>query len=285
MKSQQGLDCLETTPPTSCEPNRIMTKFLGLSLALRVLEAAIVSVVLFFIYRTGWFHEEHGNDTDGFQTVVPFNAHFLCMIVSFPVLMTEAVVAYVTWEGVFRTSHKKAKNIHMLLNAFSFVFLFAGLVIIFLNHEADFPGWRKASHPLLYSAHSMMGVLTTVLMLSTITSGLIVYTGGRKLKLSDHAKQRFMPTKRALGFSTYACGMATCLMGIMEKQGFLPKDDFYSEERMLLGSLSLLIGLLGTTVALYINNVKHETLGPSNKLYEQVYLFDENQQQGEINYS
>ena len=186
-------------------------------------------VMLFWLdsLPTPWFEREAPGG------VVSFNYHPLCMTLAFVVMMPEALVVYADGEDSRGWTHLNAKRVHTLLHGLSTLFLVMGLMAIFANHSGH-------GVPPMYSAHSWMGLVTTVLVSLQALVGVVIYfftpavgliqglTGvGSPAITNDPARsvselrKLTTPYHRFFGCAAFTLGITTVCSGFVEKQAFI----------------------------------------------------------------
>ena len=184
--------------------------------------STLVFVVVFGMWLetvpSPWFEREANG-------VVSFNYHPVCMTLAFVVLMPEAIVVYADGEDGRGITHVNAKRIHTVVHCVSTLFLLMGLMAIFANHKGH-------NIPPMYSAHSWMGLLTTILVGLQALVGFGVYffkpvvsslasadATNQTLSVSE-LRKNIMPYHRFFGCAAFVLGLNTCISGFVEKQAF-----------------------------------------------------------------
>eukprot|EP00884_Botryococcus_braunii_P004417 jgi/Botrbrau1/13977/Bobra.117_2s0007.1 len=148
-----------------------------------------------------------GNDTGGI-----FNWHPLLMTLAFPVLMTEALLAYRA--PIISLDRWQQKLLHAGFHSVSLLSVFFGVVAAWRSHTLKQP----APIPNLYSVHSYAGLLTLTLFLFQYVMGFCAFLYP---KFHPSKRAELVPLHRFLGASTYWTGLTTMLMGIQEKGAFV----------------------------------------------------------------
>ncbi|CAK9291176.1 unnamed protein product [Gordionus sp. m RMFG-2023] len=169
-----------------------------------------------------------------------FNYHPLFMVIGFIFLNMEAALIY----RAFRDMRKpKLKLIHGAINAGALIFSGIGLKAVFDSHNLN-----KPPFPNLYSLHSWLGIITTIMF------GLQLLFGAAMFLIPSspmNLRKLYLPFHTYFGAAMYVMAVASCLMGITEIAIFSMKTPSYSDksaEGILINFLGIILIILGTLV-------------------------------------
>ncbi|XP_013405376.1 cytochrome b561-like [Lingula anatina] len=238
--------------PTSL---RFFTLFVVLSQILGVLVVVMVGVWM------GHFHGGFGwMENPGLE----FNYHPLFMVLGLVFLYGDAMLAY----RVFRYERKLyIKIVHTCLHAGAIIFAAVGLKAVFDSHNLAKP--KPIAN--LYSWHAWMGLATVILFASQFVFGFVSYLWP---KLSQNARELYMPLHRFWGMAIYVMAIATAFMGMIEKIGFIGlTSSLQDPERLLTNMLGLALLCLGLVVIYVVSHpdYKRQPLAEEQTLQLQEY--------------
>lgn len=151
---------------------------------------------------------------DGSNDTAPvFGWHPILMMLAFAVFMAEAVLTYQAplIPGITRINRKRT---HYTLQFSALVCAILGLVAAFQSHNLKLP----SPIPNLYSSHSFLGIVTTIMLIMQYGVGFISYLYPQ-MSLAD--RMAFGPIHRFFGIATWCVGLATCSVGFMERSSIL----------------------------------------------------------------
>ena len=234
----------------------------------------VILILLFSLLNLWkWFPRETASAPSGGakSTLWSFNLHMGFMILAWTVFATEGVLAYATWERSSficgqPTRHSRVKVIHASLNFICAVMTAMGLLAIFQNHAVK-------EIPPLYSAHSWLGIITASLTFIAALAGTVFFLLAKKLGISKDVRARVAPWHRLVGLLAYFLGLATCSLGIQEKQGFITcASGAYCLSKTLLTILVILVYALGACVAYVLSKEDRVTAG---QLEREIDIFED----------
>ncbi len=160
-----------------------------------------------------------------------FNYHPLLMILAFPVVMGEALLAfrqppmatqryYGWWMCAPRPTHSphtpstthrpSRKQAHWVLHTIAIVFALTGVLAAYRSHSLKLP----VPTPNLYSVHSYLGLITVMAALVQYVLGFLAYL---LPKLPLPKRRALMPAHQLMGRSVFVLGLATaavCWFGV-----------------------------------------------------------------------
>ena len=223
-----------------------------------------------------WFPRETSTSSGGTQTTLwSFNLHMCFMILAWTVFATEGVLAYATWERSSficgqPTRHSRVKVIHASLNFICAVMTAMGLLAIFQNHAVK-------EIPPLYSAHSWLGIITASLTFIAALAGTVFFLLAKKLGISKDVRARVAPWHRLVGLLAYFLGLATCSLGIQEKQGFITcaSGRAYCLSKTLLTILVILVYALGACVAYVLSTQSDRVTAGQLEREREIDIFED----------
>lgn len=142
-----------------------------------------------------------------------FNWHPVLMVVAFPIIMSEGLLAY---RSVYTKNLRRAqqKTVHVTMNAVALGLAALGVVVAWKSHSLKKP----VPTPNLYSIHSWLGLFTLGLAACQAALGVVVYLFPRA---SAQGRASFYQYHAAIGGSTFVLAIATMLVGIQEKSSFM----------------------------------------------------------------
>eukprot|EP00873_Tetraselmis_striata_P021299 jgi/Tetstr1/441563/TSEL_029792.t1 len=180
------------------------------------------------------------------DTGVIFNWHPLLMAVAFPLLMSEAVVAYrAPLVGGDSQARPRKKMLHGVLHATAASCIVLSAVAAFKSHSLKLP----QPIPDLYSAHSWMG-LATLALLGTqmlLAGWAYVFPGW-----TSASKRSYGPGHIFGGLAVYILGLATMATGLQEKATFLQTLGKKEVRDPALVMPAVMVLLLAATGGLYL---------------------------------
>ncbi|KAL6780921.1 hypothetical protein ACKKBG_A09040 [Auxenochlorella protothecoides x Auxenochlorella symbiontica] len=142
-----------------------------------------------------------------------FNWHPLLMLLAFPVLMGEALLAYRSPAPTL-DSRPARKVYHISLQICALALALLGLTAAVRSHTLKLP----QPIPNFYSAHSFLGGLVLALFAFQVALGLWAYAWP---KLSHPARVILGPIHTFLGRAILGLGLAAAAVGLQEKATFL----------------------------------------------------------------
>ncbi|XP_001950854.1 cytochrome b561 [Acyrthosiphon pisum] len=159
--------------------------------------------LIFYVYN--WIVQYRG----GFSITEPkiiFNWHPLLMTIAFIYLLANSILHYRTFQN---NTKRKLKNQHALIHGCILILIVIAGFAAFVSHQ-----YAKPPIPHLYSLHSWLGVLTIVMFLSQLFSGLwcFLYPGAAK----QH-RETLAPYHVFFGISIFILAVATAVLGFCEK--------------------------------------------------------------------
>ena len=240
----------------------------------RLIYLVIIILLFSLLNLWKWFPRETASAPSGAKsTLWSFNLHMGFMILAWTVFATEGVLAYATWERSSficgqPTRHSRVKVIHASLNFICAVMTAMGLLAIFQNHAVK-------EIPPLYSAHSWLGIITASLTFIAALAGTVFFLLAKKLGISKDVRARVAPWHRLVGLLAYFLGLATCSLGIQEKQGFITcaSGRAYCLSKTLLTILVILVYALGACVA-YVLSTQSDR-GTAGQLEREIDIFED----------
>lgn len=217
--------------------------------------AARASAVTLIGVMAGWvFQHLGGVALSPKQTAAPgvndtgviFNWHPLLMAIAFPLLMSEAVVAYkAPIIGSDAQPRPRKKLLHGLLHTAAALCIILSVIAAFKSHSLKLP----QPIPDLYSAHSWMGIATLVLLGQQFlfAAWAYVYPGW-----SSSVKRGYGPGHIFGGLMAYVLGLATMATGLQEKATFLQTLGKKDVRDPALVMPAVMVLLLAATAGLYL---------------------------------
>mmetsp|Transcript_10299 Transcript_10299/g.31000 ORF Transcript_10299/g.31000 Transcript_10299/m.31000 type:complete len:263 (-) Transcript_10299:1606-2394(-) len=182
---------------------------------LAVLQLAAVVVVLVWIwkYLKGFSTKPAVTGPNTNDTGQLFNWHPLCMVIAFPVLMAEALLAY---RAPYTAELQKTrqKTIHVAMHLLAVAIAAGGVVAAWKSHSLK----RPIPTDNLYSLHSWLGLSTLGLAAVQAGMGVVVYLVPR---LAPARRAAFYQYHAALGGATFTLAITTMLAGLQEKMSFM----------------------------------------------------------------
>jgi cytochrome b-561 len=194
--------------PVESSPSLFMKAQSSVLLLLHLLLVSLTVTTLFWVTNEGM--SGGGGLTLDSTDVKVFNAHPLCMVMSF-VLMTVARLSF-----LLPYTKTKARTTIKIIHGLSWLIALSsasiGLYAVWSSHNME--GNYLAN---LYSLHSWMGMSVFTLFLANFVAG----TGAFGFKLvSEESRASLMPFHKALGGLIFFTWAFVILLGIQEKEGF-----------------------------------------------------------------
>lgn len=148
------------------------------------------------------------------QQELIFNWHPLMMIVAFN-FMTIASLSF-RYRSVGTRS--LSKMLHGISWAVAIICVIVGLIAVFRSHNDGENGF----YANLYSFHSWMGIFVSICYLIQFFGGLCTFGfPSKSLGVTPAFQAKMLMVHRFFGPIIYLVVMATILLGIMEKEGFV----------------------------------------------------------------
>lgn len=211
--SEASADSAELLGDTSIDAwrQRLIRHQRHASLAAHLLALGSLLVVVSWIQHLGGMSWKYG------ESKQIFNWHPLLMITGFA-FMTVASLA-------FRNLNRpKSKTLHGLGWTVGILCMFVALVAVFRSHNDPVSGFIAN----MYSMHSWVGMLVFILYTLQFFSGMmsfgfpVVWRWNNGAPMASEAfKSRLLLVHHFFGPFIYLAMMATILMGIQEKEGFV----------------------------------------------------------------
>ncbi|XP_015366777.1 PREDICTED: cytochrome b561-like [Diuraphis noxia] len=184
--------------------------------------------LIFYVYQ--WIVQYRG----GFSFTEPkkiFNWHSILMTIAFVYLFANAILHYRTFQN---NTKRKLKNQHAIIHGCILILIvFAGFAVFISHQYADPP------IPHLYSLHSWLGVITVVMFLAQLFSGLycFLYPG-----VAARHRETLAPYHVFFGISNFVLAVATVVLGFCEKIIFSLENQY--KKLPAEGQLANILGVL-----------------------------------------
>ncbi|KAE9524743.1 hypothetical protein AGLY_014793 [Aphis glycines] len=197
-----------------------------------ILYQIIGLILIYFVYY--WIVQYRG----GFSFTEPkiiFNWHPLLMTIAFLYLFANAILHYRTFPN---NTKQKLKNQHALIHGCILILIVLAGFAAFVSHQ-----YGKPQIPHLYSLHSWLGVITIIMFLSQLISGLwcFLYPG-----VAVQHRETLAPYHVFFGIGIFILAVATALLGFCEKIIFALSDKY-----KLLPAEAVLGNILGIVCVFY----------------------------------
>eukprot|EP00244_Chara_vulgaris_P004636 TRINITY_DN1923_c0_g1_i6.p1 TRINITY_DN1923_c0_g1~~TRINITY_DN1923_c0_g1_i6.p1 ORF type:complete len:276 (+),score=20.26 TRINITY_DN1923_c0_g1_i6:5-832(+) len=161
-----------------------------------------------------------------------FNWHPILMVGGFIVLSGEAILVYRILPG----SKPFRKLVHLSIHAVALILAIVGVISAFRFHDLSTPPIDN-----LYSLHSWLGITTVVFFgLQWIAGFVSFWYPGVQTSL----RASYLPWHVFWGMTIFLLGVATSLLGVLEKLTFLQTGSVisrFSSEAMWANTLGFLI--------------------------------------------
>ncbi|KAI8469941.1 MAG: cytochrome b561 [Monoraphidium minutum] len=187
----------------------------GAALAARVVAVTVLAIVAWWVSQLlGGVSASPDVAADGaISTGRLFNWHPVLMVLAFPVLMSEALLAYRAPLFAGAPRQPLCKVAHWVCHSLAVVCVAGGLSAVWRSHDLASP-----PIPNLYSPHSFLGLATVSLMAVQFGVGFISYLYP---KTPLEHREALGPIHRFVGQATYCAGLAAAASGLQEKATFL----------------------------------------------------------------
>lgn len=141
-----------------------------------------------------------------------FNWHPALMTLAFPIIMSEALLAY---RSVYTKNLQRVqqKTFHVVMHTVALSLAVLGVVAAWKSHSL-----KRPPTPNLDSIHSWLGLSTLGLAACQVLLGVAVYVFPHA---SSEARASFYQYHAALGGSVFVLAITTMLAGIQEKSSFM----------------------------------------------------------------
>jgi|EP00161_Ancyromonas_sigmoides_P005522 cytochrome b-561 len=202
-------------------------------LLIHILVLAVLITVSVFV-----FHLQQGLGSAGVKL---FNWHPLLLVIAFPVLMSESVVAFRS--GAPGADRPRRKSLHWMALTVALALAWGGVACVFKFHADN-------GIPDLYSVHSWLGLLTMIVFTLQWAVGVWAFLSGAA---DEPTRKSIMPRHQYFGAFTYAMGMASVALGCARKQDIINDGKAlagfkYGADAMTLGWLAGFVVLLAMSV-------------------------------------
>uniref|UniRef100_A0A1I8J8N2 Transmembrane ascorbate-dependent reductase CYB561 n=4 Tax=Macrostomum lignano TaxID=282301 RepID=A0A1I8J8N2_9PLAT len=138
-----------------------------------------------------------------------FNYHPLFMVIGMVFLYANSALVY----RVFRNSRKPLlKSVHGILHILALVFSIVGLVAVFKFHNLP-----THNIPNMYSLHSWIGLAVVILFCMQWVIAFVAFVFPT---LSDSLRASYLSMHRFWGAGIFVGSVASCLLGLTEKNFF-----------------------------------------------------------------
>ncbi|XP_051023044.1 plasma membrane ascorbate-dependent reductase CYBRD1 [Acomys russatus] len=206
--------------------------FLGLLVSALLVGFLAVLFVLIWV-----LHYREGLGWDG--GALEFNWHPVLAVTGFVFIQGIAIIVYrLPW--TWKCSKLLMKSIHAGLNAVAAILGIISVVAVFDYHDV-----RKIPH--MYSLHSWVGLPVVILYILQLVLGFFVFLlPWAPLSL----RAAVMPIHVYSGLLLFGTVIATVLMGVTEKLGFVLKNSYHSfpPEGVFTNTMGLLVVVFGALI-------------------------------------
>ncbi|ELU10148.1 hypothetical protein CAPTEDRAFT_167574 [Capitella teleta] len=195
-----------------------------------------------------WMGHYHGGFAWQENPAVQFNYHPLFMVIGLVFLYSNSIISY----RVFRHQNKVyIKLLHAALHILALVFAGVGLKAVFDSHNLVVPPVAN-----MYSLHSWVGLSTVILFAFQWFVGLVTFL---LPGFSQELRAMYKPVHVFWGIVVFFMAIATCLLGITEKEFFSNgKYSSKNAEGILANCLGLTLLLLAGVVGYLVTNPAYQ---------------------------
>lgn len=149
------------------------------------------------------------------EAKIIFNWHPLLMTIGFIYLFANSILHYRTFPN---NPKQKLKNQHALIHGCILILIVLAGFAAFVSHQ-----YAKPQIPHLYSLHSWLGVITIIMFLSQLISGLWCFLYPR---VAAQHRETLAPYHVFFGIAIFILAVATALLGFCEKIIFALSDKY-----------------------------------------------------------